>query len=102
MSLEALVRIVRHAPVAILRGRFDIDQQSCVYGLPARLIGVLLLQIAVLAVADFVYWEFIRGGWKWRVWYLLTRVGLFWGGIIGSALLCVLFGERRGVGPAAE
>jgi hypothetical protein len=92
-GLEALVLIFRQAPVAIIHGRFQVDDWSSVYGLPARLVGVLLLQIAVMAVGDVVYWEFIRGRWDWPDWYLLTRLGLFFGGIIGAPLICVLFRE---------
>ena len=96
-GLHALVLILLQAPPAIIRGRFDVDRYHKLYGLPARLVGVLLLQLAVLAIADVVYWEFIRGHWDWPTWYLLLRLGLFFGGIIAAALICIAYSQRRRV-----
>jgi hypothetical protein len=94
-GLVAFVRILLQAPPAILRGRFDVDEDYSVYGLPARLIGVLLLQIVVWAVVDLVYWGFDPEKWDFPAWYLPLRIGTFLGGIMAAALLCVLCRQRR-------
>lgn len=92
--LLALVLILLQAPPAIIRGRFDVDHRYSVYGLPARLVGVLLLQLVVLVVADVVS-EMVLGKKNWPGWYLLLRIASFLGGITGAALICALFREKR-------
>ena len=62
-GLQALLLILLLAPPALIRGRFDIDRHYALYGLPARVVSFQLLQVLVLAIADVVYWQFIRGQW---------------------------------------
>ena len=66
-----------------------------VYGLPARVVGALLLQLAVFAVGDAFYCEVIRGAWDWPPWYTVARLGSFFGSICGVILLCLVYRQRR-------
>jgi hypothetical protein len=94
-GLRLLVLILRDAPAAFVRGRLVVDRYNAVYGLPARLMGVLLIQLVVLAVGDAIYWEFVVGHWDWPDWYLLFRLGTVAAGILGPLLLYLVFRERR-------
>jgi hypothetical protein len=85
----------KRPPPAILTGRFEVDERFAVYGLPARVVGVLLLSLAVFAVGDAVFWGLIRGDWDCPEWYALARVAHVFGGIAAAAVLCVVFRERR-------
>ena len=94
-ELRALALILLQAPPAVLRGRFDVDENHSVYGFPARIIGLLLLQIVVWATADAVYWGGVVGAWDMPPEYLLLRVASFIGSILLAAILCVVYREPR-------
>jgi hypothetical protein len=95
-ELRALYLMFRHAPAAIIYGRFESEGDSHgVYGLPARMIGAALLSLAGFAIGDVVYWGVIRGDWDCPEWYLAARVVHFFGGILVSALLYTVYCERR-------
>jgi hypothetical protein len=94
-ELRAFVLILLQAPPAILRGRFDVDLHYSVYGFPARLVGVLLLQLVGFAIADGIHWGFFQGQWDWPDWYVALRIVSFLGGITSAAVICAVFRERR-------
>src|SRR5262245_13082077 len=93
--MEALVRIIIQAPPAIVRGRFDVDGTHSVYGIPARIIGILLLALVVMIPIDLFWVADIakRGGWN-NAW-VWARVAQFLGSVILTALVCLIFREKR-------
>ena len=94
LGYEELIQIIREALPAIWRGRFEVNAGWSVYGLPARLIGILLNGIpAILLVA--IIWRLCSGTWDRPDWFAFFAYGYFLGGITAAAFLCVVFREKR-------
>lgn len=87
--------IMRDAPRAIVDGQFEVNKHWTVYGLPARLIGLVLLLIPSLILVEIAFLFGVRHGWEKPDWYILVWLVLFIGAIIVAAFLCVVFREKR-------
>jgi hypothetical protein len=98
--LHLIYLIVREAPPAIVYGRFRLDDRYTVYGVPARILGLTLLSIPLM-IAIGVVMVVVRDGERWPEWYLIIHVVHFFGAVILSATLSVLFRKRNRV-PAPE
>jgi hypothetical protein len=92
--MEVLLQIVIHAPLAIADGKFDVSDRKAVYGLPARLIGILLLQIPGLPLLALMY-VWTRGGDDRADWLGWLFGASFFVGAIGAAVLCSACAEPK-------
>jgi hypothetical protein len=93
-ELEAIIKIFLKAPRAILSGRLELGEEGSVYGLPARLIGILLLPIPVLAVGCAIY-QFCFRDSVLPDWFAFVTIVVFFGGVTLAAFLFVVFRQKR-------
>ena len=90
-GLHVLILIIAQAPPAIVRGRFDVDRTSAIYGFPARVVGVLLCSLLALVVIDLIVAAIKRFNDAW----IFASLAHFVGTVVVCALLCIVFREKR-------
>jgi hypothetical protein len=94
--MRAVILVLLQTPIAILKGRFDVDKRGAIYGWPARVVGVLLLLAVVIMPLLTLFWlEEVAKAGGWETELDVTLVILFLGSVIVSALLCIVFREKR-------
>jgi hypothetical protein len=93
-GLQAIIMIFLQAPRAVWSGRFDVDENSSVSGLPARVVGVLLLYVAVHAIVDVCILA-VAGQDALPPLYLLLRFFALIGSIIVVAVICAACRKKR-------
>jgi hypothetical protein len=94
MGIRALFMIFAQAPGALVRGRFEPDDEHVITGLPARLVALVLLAIGLSPLVDVAV--FATAGPNGPPFeYLFARVASFFAAVILVAFLTVAFRKRK-------